>query len=37
MIVVSDAREFIGKEVTVRVASVLQTQAGKMIFAKLFK
>jgi len=35
MIVVSDARELIGKEVKVRVASVLQTQAGKMIFAKL--
>ena len=35
MIVVSDARELIGKEVTVRASSVLQTQAGKMIFAKL--
>lgn len=35
MIVVSGARELIGKEATVRVTSVLQTQAGKMIFAKL--
>ena len=35
MVVVSDARELIGKKVTVRVTSVLQTQAGKMVFAKL--
>ena len=35
MIVVSNARELIGQEVTVQVTSVLQTQAGKMIFAKL--
>lgn len=35
MIVVSDARKLIGKKVTVRVGSVLQTQAGKMIFAKI--
>ncbi len=37
MIVVSDARRMIGKKVKVTVASVLQTQAGKMIFAKLKK
>ncbi|MBP9855241.1 MAG: twitching motility protein PilT [Candidatus Omnitrophica bacterium] len=35
MIVVSDARELIGREVKVNVTSVLQTQSGKMIFAKL--
>lgn len=35
MVIVSDARDLIGKKVTVRVTSVLQTQAGKMIFAKL--
>ena len=35
MVVVSDARNLIGKKVTARVTSVLQTQAGKMIFAKL--
>lgn len=35
MIVVSDARRLIGQKVKVSVASVLQTQAGKMIFAKL--
>jgi uncharacterized protein YacL len=35
MIVVSDAHQLIGQEVTVRVTSVLQTQAGKMVFAKL--
>lgn len=35
MVVVSDARELIGKEVSVRVASILQTQAGKMVFAKV--
>lgn len=35
MVVVSDARELIGKKTTVKVTSVLQTQAGKMIFAKL--
>ena len=35
MIVVSDAHRLIGKKVTVRVASVLQTQAGKMVFAKI--
>lgn len=37
MIVVSDARRLIGKKVKVIAASVLQTQAGKMIFAKLIK
>ena len=35
MVVVSDARDLIGKKVTVLVTSVLQTQAGKMIFAKI--
>ena len=35
MIVVSDARALIGKTVKVTIASVLQTQAGQMIFAKL--
>jgi len=35
MIVVSDARKMIGRKVKVDVSSVLQTQAGRMIFAKL--
>ncbi len=35
LIVVSDARQFIGKMVMVTVASVLQTQGGRIIFAKL--
>lgn len=35
MIVVSDARKLIGKKVKIDVSSVLQTQAGRMIFAKL--
>ena len=35
MIVVEDARRFIGQEVKVLVTSVLQTQAGRMIFTKL--
>jgi uncharacterized protein YacL len=35
MIVVSGGRGLIGKTVTARVTSVLQTQAGKMVFAKL--
>lgn len=35
MIVVSDAKDKIGKSVNVEVTSVLQTQTGKMIFAKL--
>ena len=35
MVVVSDAREHIGQKKTVVVTSVLQTQAGKMIFAKI--
>ncbi|MBN1870146.1 MAG: TRAM domain-containing protein [Candidatus Omnitrophica bacterium] len=35
MVVVSDARNLIGKKVSARVTSVLQTQAGKMVFAKL--
>lgn len=35
MVVVEDARRFIGQELKVIVTSVLQTQAGKMIFAKI--
>ncbi|MDO5026811.1 MAG: hypothetical protein Q4E50_03145 [Tissierellia bacterium] len=34
MIVVEDARDLIGKEIDVVVTTVLQTAAGKMIFAK---
>lgn len=37
MVVVEDARRFIGQEVDVVVTSVLQTQAGRMIFTKLEK
>ncbi len=37
MIVVGDGRKFIGQKVKVNVSSVLQTQAGRMIFAKLVK
>jgi uncharacterized protein YacL len=37
MVVVEDARRFIGQEVKVIVTSVLQTQAGRMIFTKLEK
>ena len=35
MIVVEEARRQIGQEVKVAVTSVLQTQAGRMIFAKI--
>lgn len=35
MIVVEDGSKSIGKEVAVIITSVLQTSAGKMIFAKL--
>ncbi|MFY9402787.1 MAG: TRAM domain-containing protein [Candidatus Omnitrophota bacterium] len=35
MVVVEDARRLIGQEVRVSVTSVLQTQAGRMIFTKL--
>ena len=35
MVVVGEARHYIGREVKVIVTSVLQTQAGRMIFAKL--
>jgi uncharacterized protein YacL len=35
MIVVGDARHLIGKKITVCVTSVLQTQSGKMVFAKI--
>ncbi|MGG3449710.1 PIN/TRAM domain-containing protein [Domibacillus aminovorans] len=34
MIVVEDGRDFIGKQIDVVVTSVLQTSAGRMIFAK---
>ncbi len=37
MVVVEDARRRIGQEVKVKVSSVLQTQAGKMIFTRLEK
>jgi uncharacterized protein YacL len=37
MVVVEDARRFIGQEVKVVVTSVLQTQAGRMIFTKIEK
>jgi uncharacterized protein YacL len=35
MVVVEDARRLIGQEVRVTVSSVLQTQAGRMIFTRL--
>lgn len=35
MVVVEDARRLIGQDVKVAVTSVLQTQAGRMIFTKL--
>ena len=35
MIVVEDGRRFVGKTVKAVVTSVLQTQAGRMIFTKL--
>ncbi|MFH1578379.1 MAG: PIN domain-containing protein [Candidatus Omnitrophota bacterium] len=35
MVVVEDARKFIGQEVKIAVTSVLQTQAGRMIFTHL--
>jgi uncharacterized protein YacL len=35
MVVVEDARRLIGQEVKVKVSSVLQTQAGRMIFTRL--
>ncbi|WP_027410211.1 PIN/TRAM domain-containing protein [Anoxybacteroides tepidamans] len=35
MIVVEDGKDYIGKQVDVLVTSVLQTSAGRMIFAKL--
>ncbi len=37
MVVVTDAGHLIGKDVSVNIVSVLQTQAGRMIFAKLIK
>ncbi|MCX5703882.1 MAG: PIN domain nuclease [Candidatus Omnitrophica bacterium] len=37
MVVVEDARRLIGQEVKVVVTSVLQTQAGRMIFTKMEK
>ncbi len=35
MVVVTDGRRWIGQKVKVAVSSVLQTQAGRMIFAKV--
>ena len=35
MVVVSDARKFIGQKIKVFVTTALQTQAGRMVFAKL--
>jgi len=35
MVVVEDARRSIGQEVEIAITSVLQTQAGRMIFAKI--
>jgi uncharacterized protein YacL len=35
MVVVEDARRLLGQEVRVAVTSVLQTQAGRMIFTKI--
>ena len=35
MVVVDGAKRYIGKSVTATVTSVLQTSAGKMVFAKL--
>lgn len=35
MVIAEDARRFIGQEVTVVVTSVLQTQAGRLIFTRL--
>ncbi|MCM8800626.1 MAG: PIN domain nuclease [Candidatus Omnitrophica bacterium] len=37
MVVVEEARRYIGQEVKVVVTSVLQTQAGRMIFTRLVK
>ncbi|MFA5319942.1 MAG: PIN domain-containing protein [Candidatus Omnitrophota bacterium] len=37
MVVVEDARRFLGQELKVMVTSVLQTQAGRMIFTKTDK
>lgn len=37
MVVVEDARKLIGQDVRVTVTSVLQTQAGRMIFTKIEK
>ena len=37
MVVVEDARRLIGQDVKVVVTSVLQTQAGRMIFTKIEK
>jgi len=35
MVVVEDARRLIGQDVKVVVTSVLQTQAGRMIFTRI--
>lgn len=34
MVVVDSGKKFVGEEITVNVTSVLQTPAGRMIFAK---
>jgi uncharacterized protein YacL len=35
MVVIENARQFIGKEVNVAVTSVLQTTAGRMVFTEI--
>ena len=35
MIVVEDGRPYVGQEVEVMVTSILQTSAGRMIFARV--
>ena len=35
MVVIDNARRYIGKNIEVSVTSVLQTTAGRMIFARL--
>lgn len=37
MIVVEDGRDYIGKEIEIKVSKVLQTNAGKMIFGRVKK
>jgi uncharacterized protein YacL len=35
MVVVDDARKYVGKEIEVSVTSVLQTPTGRMIFSRV--